>query len=83
MIGRLCRGVPGLLTQQHLRIISAHVLRKLAVSAHQEGVGAGLEGVAVGGVETDEAAEGGPPVVVAVFQADEDVGGVLDARREK
>ena len=49
------------------------------MSAHQEGVRAGLEGVAVGGVETDEAAEGGPAVVVAVFQADEDVGGVLGA----
>lgn len=51
--------------------------------AHEEGVGAGLEGVAVGGVEADEAAEGGPAVVVAVFQADEDVCGVLDARREE
>ena len=51
--------------------------------AHQEGVGAGLEGVAVGGIQTDEAPEGGPAVVVAVFQADQDVGGVLDARREE
>ena len=52
---RLSRTSP---TQQYPRIISAHVLRKLAMRAHQEGVGAGLQRVAVGGVEADEAAEG-------------------------
>ena len=53
------------------------------MSAHEESIGAGLEGVAVGGVETDEAAEGRPAVVVGVVKADEDVGGVLDARCEE
>jgi hypothetical protein len=47
-----------LAAQQRSCIISAHKMLKLAVGAHEEGVGAGLERVAVGGVETDEAAEG-------------------------
>jgi hypothetical protein len=45
-------------SQQRLRVIGAYVLRKLAVGAHQEGIGAGLEGIAVRRVEMDEAAEG-------------------------
>src|SRR5688572_14860253 len=71
------------LTQQRFRIVSTNEGGKLSVSTHQEGVGAGLKRVAVRRSQPHHAAKRRPAIVITVVHTNEDIGGVLHARRKE